>query len=261
MTLRMNSQNQKNKTIMLRQSWEKMILGAKHNDEIVGGIFLFLFLRRHKILHKSSFSASLIMHLLLYYYRRFEINQHLIHFLFNQQIRHVAIRTIARSGSRNKNYLEKLGKLLKDKVFKKSLSHAVENPNEKSNIEMNHKVLRITSFSGKELVFRHLRDHNRNQNWLVSLCSMFFNQHSWLPEYDDFPLLKMSIIRQKGIYNNRKQQLIAADEEEMGSNRKIYFQIKSLSGKSWLKIWRIFQGGDYSFLKECQLSQYLHSIE
>ena len=35
--------------------------------------------------------------------------------------------------------------------FKKSLDDAFENPNEKSSIEMNHKVLRIMSFSGKEL--------------------------------------------------------------------------------------------------------------
>ena len=102
------------------------------------------------MLPKSSFSASLIRHLLLYYDGRFESNQHLIHFIFNQQMRHVAIRTIARSGSSNKKYLEKLGDLLKDEVFKKELADAVENPNEKSSIEMNHKVLRTMSFSGKK---------------------------------------------------------------------------------------------------------------
>ena len=35
-----------------------------------------------------------------------------------------------------------------------------------------------------------------------------------LPEHDDLPLLKIPIIRQKGIYNNKKQQLSAADEVE-----------------------------------------------
>ena len=52
------------------------------NDETVRGIFTFLFLRVHKILPKSSFSSSLIRHLLLYYDGRFEKNHHLIHLLF-----------------------------------------------------------------------------------------------------------------------------------------------------------------------------------
>ena len=43
-------------------------------------------------------------------------------------MRHVAIRTIARSGFSNKKYLEKLGILLKDVVFKKELADAVDNP-------------------------------------------------------------------------------------------------------------------------------------
>ena len=51
---------------------------------------------------------------------------------------HVAIRTIARSGSINKKYLEKLRKLLKDELLKKNLADDVENPNEKSSIKMNH---------------------------------------------------------------------------------------------------------------------------
>ena len=41
------------------------------NYEIVGGSFPFLFLRGHKMLPKSTFSASLIRHLILYYDGRF----------------------------------------------------------------------------------------------------------------------------------------------------------------------------------------------
>ena len=59
------------------------------------------------------------------------------------------IRTIARSGSNNKKYLDNIGKLPKDEVFKKSLPDAVDNPNEKSIIAMKHKVLRKMSFSEK----------------------------------------------------------------------------------------------------------------
>ena len=56
-------------------------------------------------------------------------------------MRNVAIRTISRSGSSNKKYLEKLGKFLKDEVFKKYSADTVENHIEKSSIETNHKVL------------------------------------------------------------------------------------------------------------------------
>ena len=78
------------------------------NNEIIGGYFPFLFLRGYKILPKSTFPTSLIRHLLLYYDGISEKSQHLIHLLYNQQIGHVAIIKIARSGSSNKQYLEKL---------------------------------------------------------------------------------------------------------------------------------------------------------
>ena len=80
-------------------------------------------------------------------------------------MKHVEIRTIDRSWSSNKKYLDKIRKLMKEEFKKKTLNDVVENPNEKLSIEMNHKVLRIMSFSGKELVFFcHLRDHNQNRN-------------------------------------------------------------------------------------------------
>ena len=41
------------------------------------------------------------------------------------------------------------------------------------------------------------------------------------PDHDDLPLLKMSLIRKKGIYNNKKQQLTAADEEAIDKEKQV----------------------------------------
>ena len=103
------------------------------------------------MLPKKKFSASLIRHLLLYYDRRFESNKHLNHFIFNQKMRYFVIKTITRSGSSNKKYLDKLGKFLKDEVFKKFLADAVENPNEKPNImRFSRKQLSFSPFEGSQ---------------------------------------------------------------------------------------------------------------
>ena len=124
-----------------------------NNDEIIGGCFLYLFLRGNEMLPKSTLSFGLIRHLMLYYDGRFEKSQYFVHLLYNQQMRHSVIRKVARAGSSETKILKKIGKLLKDDEFKKALANAVEHPEKKESIELNNKILRILSFAGKEMAF------------------------------------------------------------------------------------------------------------
>ena len=42
-----------------------------------------------------------------------------------------------------------------------------------------------------------------------------------LPDHDDLPLLKTSMITQKSVCNNRKQQITAVDEKEMEKEKQV----------------------------------------
>ena len=67
---------------------------------------------------------------------------------------------------------------------------------------MIHKVLRMISFSERELAFS-LFEKSKSKSKLTSVSMPHSFQSKFmtiaLPEHDDLPLLKMSIIRQKGI--------------------------------------------------------------
>ena len=76
-----------------------------HNDLLVGSCFPFLFLRGCGMLPKSTFPESLVKHLFLFYDGRFKSTQSLVHLLFNQLMRHTAIRKVARTESTNKKIL------------------------------------------------------------------------------------------------------------------------------------------------------------
>ena len=88
--------------------------------------------------------------------------------------------------------------MLNNKVFKNDLADDVENPNEKSSIEMNHKALRIMSFSGKELEFSPL-ERSQSKSKLTSVSMRHGFQSTFITivpsEHDNVPLLKMSEIK------------------------------------------------------------------
>ena len=108
--------------------------------------------------------------------------------------------------------------------FLNKLADIVENLNEKSSIERNDKVLRTMSFSGKELAFSQFeRSQSKSKRTSISMRHGFqptFMTIS-LPDHNDLPLLKMSMIRKKGIYNNKKQHLTAADKEVMEKEKEV----------------------------------------
>ena len=80
------------------------------------------------------------------------------------------------------------------------------------------------SYSGKELAFSPF-ERSQSKSKLTSVSMRHGFQSTFVtiapPEHDDLPLLKMSIIRQKGIYNNKKQQLTAADEETSMKEKQV----------------------------------------
>ena len=70
-------------------------------------------------------------------------------------MRHSVIRMIVREWLSRSKILKKLGKLLKNVEFKKTLIDTIENPEKKESIDLNNKILRIMSFTGKEIAFSY----------------------------------------------------------------------------------------------------------
>ena len=174
------------------------------NNLLFRGCFPYLFLRGCNMLPKSSFPPSLIKHFYLYYDGRFEQTQCFTHLLFNQLIRHTAIRKIARAESSNKKYLEKLGNLMQREDFKNALLEASSNPEEKSSKVLNSKLMRILSFAGKDLPFSAF-ERSQSKAKFSSMSMKYGFQSSFItiapPEQDNLCLLKLHLIRETKNYN------------------------------------------------------------
>ena len=187
-----------------------------NNDVLIGGCFPFLFLRGSSMLPKSTFSASLMKHLYLYYDGRFESTQTFTHLLFNQYMRHIAIRKIAKAESSNKKYLENLGSLLKREDFKEALHYASSNPSEKSSIALNNKLMRILSFVGKDLPFSAF-ERSQSKAKFSGMSMTHGYQSSFItiapPEQDDLLLLKLQQIRKTKNYNGKIEDSMFVEKD------------------------------------------------
>ena len=181
------------------------------NDVLVGSYFPFLFLRGHDMLPKSTFSIALIKHLCSHHNGRFENTQVFTHLLFNQFMRHTAIRKIARTESSNKKYLEHLGNLLKRDDFKEALHYAASNPKEKSNIALNNKLMELLSFIAKDLpfsAFERLQSKAKFSGMSMTCgCQSFFLTAA-LSEQDDMCLLKLHLIRKSRNFNGKFNEIM-----------------------------------------------------
>ena len=168
------------------------------------------------MLPQSTFPVSLIKHLFLYYDGRFEQTQSFAHLLFNQLIRHTAIRKVARTESSNKKYLQNLGKLMKREDFKEALHFASSNPEDKISIALNNKLLKILSLIGKEIPFSAF-ERSQSKAKFSSMSIKHGFQSSFLtlapPEQDDLSLLKLHLIRQTKNYNGKFDNSIFEDKD------------------------------------------------
>ena len=79
-------------------------------------------------------------------------------------------------------------------------------------------------FSGKELGFSPFeRSQSKSKRNIISMRHGFQSIFVTIapPDHNDLPLLKISMIRQKRIYNNNKQQLMAVEEEQMEKEKQV----------------------------------------